>query len=207
MGARLVHLSDLHIGPRVDDSYLIRTFETVRSLAPDMVVYTGDLIGYEGDSPARVRRLFSHLPLGSRATFGVLGNHDYGTAWAHPEVAERISALAGAAGLRILRNESIEVSGLQVAGMDDLWANRFEPAKALGDLDPKGASLVLSHNPDTADLPGWGRYAGWILSDTLTAASASPRSCPLPCFPSGIAGTPRGNSCWPKGADCTSMVG
>ncbi len=182
-GTRLVQLSDLHIGPRVDDSYLIHTFETVRNLAPDIVVYTGDFISYEGDTFAHARRMFAHLPLGSRATLGVFGNHDYGPAWAHPEVADRIAALAALAGVRVLRNEVAEVDGLQVAGLDDLWANRFEPMQALAGLDPRRASLVLSHNPDTVDEPGWGEYAGWILSGHTHGGQCKPPFLPPPLLP------------------------
>ena len=40
--ARLVQLSDLHVGPRVDDDYVIGVFDRVRALAPDIVVFTGD---------------------------------------------------------------------------------------------------------------------------------------------------------------------
>src|SRR5262249_47312500 len=39
-GARIAQLSDLHIGPQVDDSYLLTTFARVRALAPEIVVYT-----------------------------------------------------------------------------------------------------------------------------------------------------------------------
>ena len=36
-GVRLAQLSDLHIGPRVDDSCLIHTFQSVKKLAPEIV--------------------------------------------------------------------------------------------------------------------------------------------------------------------------
>ena len=51
-GARLVQLSDLHIGPRVDDDYLLRVFKQVRELSPDFVVYTGDFTSHEPDLAA-----------------------------------------------------------------------------------------------------------------------------------------------------------
>src|SRR6187399_284514 len=46
-GVRLAQLSDLHIGPQVDDSYLQGVFERVRAIAPEIVVYTGDFISYD----------------------------------------------------------------------------------------------------------------------------------------------------------------
>jgi hypothetical protein len=40
-GSRLAQLSDLHVGPRVDDSYLIRAFKRVKELAPEIVDQPG----------------------------------------------------------------------------------------------------------------------------------------------------------------------
>jgi predicted MPP superfamily phosphohydrolase len=44
-GARLVQISDLHVGPRVSDQYVIASFERIRALSPDIIVVTGDFIG------------------------------------------------------------------------------------------------------------------------------------------------------------------
>ena len=183
VGTRLAHLTDLHIGPRVDDSYLIDTFKRVRRYAPEIVVYTGDFTSYEANIFEHASRMFPHLPLGTRATFGVLGNHDYGPGWAHPEVAAKIAALAKAAGVDILRNESAEIEGLQIVGCDDLWADRFEPRQALAAVDPQKASLVLSHNPDTADLPGWEGHSGWILAGHTHGGECKPPFLPPPLLP------------------------
>ena len=183
VGAQLVQLSDLHIGPRVEDSHLLQTFQLVNDLAPELVVYTGDFTSYDGDLFSHARRMFARLPLGRRATLGILGNHDYGPAWAHPEVADRLAELARTAGVRVLRNEVAEVEGLQVFGLDDLWARRFQPDGALRRLDPRRASLVLSHNPDTADLPGWNGYTGWILAGHTHGGQCKPPFLPPPILP------------------------
>lgn len=182
-GQRLVHLSDLHIGPRVDDSYLLRCFEQVRRLAPEYVVYTGDFTSYETEVFDHAQRVFSHLPLGRRGTFGVLGNHDYGPQWAYEEIAQRISDLATHAGVRILRNELAEVDGLHVVGLDDLWAGKFDLEKGLRALPKGAASLVLSHNPDTADLNGWDNYSGWILAGHTHGGQCKPPFLPPPLLP------------------------
>ena len=182
-GARLVQLSDLHIGPQVEDAYLIQVFERVKALAPEIVVITGDFTSYHSDILAHADRVLAQLPLGSRATLGILGNHDYGPGWAHPEVADGIAALAVAAGMTVLRNEIAEVEGLQVVGLDDLWAHRFDPVSALAALDPRRAALVLSHNPDTVDEPGWGEYEGWILAGHTHGGQCKPPFLPPPLLP------------------------
>jgi uncharacterized protein len=98
--------------------------------------------------------VFANLPTGSRATFGVLGNHDYGRNWSNPDLADEIAEVSRLAGMQVLRNEVGEVDGLQIVGLDDVWAKRFEPKKALARLDLSQAAIALSHNPDTADRPG-----------------------------------------------------
>lgn len=183
VGKSLVQLSDLHAGPRVADDYLLDTFEKVRALAPDLIVYTGDFTDYEPGILARVARIYADPPRGRLATLGILGNHDYGPNWSHPEIAARIADLLRASGIRILRNEVAEVAGLQVVGLDDLWADRFEPSRALASLEPGRGSIVLSHNPDTADLPVWNGYEGWILAGHTHGGQCKPPFLPPPLLP------------------------
>src|SRR5262245_49103418 len=76
-GRTLVQLSDIHIGPRVDDSYVIRTFERVAALAPDIVVVTGDFISMSPAIFEQLAAVMKHFPAGRLATLAVLGNHDY----------------------------------------------------------------------------------------------------------------------------------
>lgn len=183
IGRTLVQMSDLHIGPRVDDDYLRRSFAAVKSLAPDIVVYTGDFTDYTSKVFSHAREMFAALPLGKLATLGVLGNHDYGPAWSHPEVADQLVYLAGLAGVRILRNAVAEVEGLQVIGLDDWWAKRFDPQAVSDIFESNSPSLVLSHNPDTADLPVWGNFKGWILAGHTHGGQCKPPFLPPPLLP------------------------
>lgn len=164
VGARLVQLADLHVGPRVPDDYILHTFERVAALEPDIVVVTGDLTQYSKNVFSDAERIFPRFPRGRLATLGVLGNHDYGPGWSHPEIAENLAEVFGHAGIDILRNEVAEVSGLQIVGMDDLWAKRFEPRRAFASADLTKPAIVLAHNPDSVDLPGWDGFEGWVLA-------------------------------------------
>ena len=182
-GCRIVQLSDLHIGPRVEDGYLQQTFQRVRQLSPDVVVYTGDFISYESHDLAHAKRMFRYLPTGRLGTFGILGNHDYGPHFSHPEIADAVSQLAGTVGVRMLRNELVNVRGLQIIGIDDLWGKRFDPLRAFSELQPDQASIALSHNPDSVDKPGWGAYSGWILSGHTHGGQCKPPFLPPPLLP------------------------
>jgi uncharacterized protein len=182
-GRTLAQISDVHVGPRVDDGYVIEVFRRVAALRPDIVVVTGDFVSHHDGMFEQMERVYRHFPRGRIATVGVLGNHDYGHRWGHPEIAARVAGIAGACGITVLRNDIRDVDGLQIAGLDDLWANHFDPESALERLDPGRASLVLSHNPDTADLPVWDGYEGWILSGHTHGGQCKPPFLPPPLLP------------------------
>lgn len=182
-GARIVQLSDLHIGPRVDDSYLIRTFSQVKELAPEIVVYTGDFTSFELNLFPHAQRVFGYLPRGRMATLAVLGNHDYGLVWSQLQVANRICELAADAGVKVLRNEVEDVAGLKVVGLDDLWADQFQPAKVFDGWTAGTPAVTLSHNPDTADLPVWGDFDSWILAGHTHGGQCKPPFLPPPLLP------------------------
>lgn len=180
----LVQLSDLHVGPRVDDAYLIRSLDRVRALRPDFVVFTGDFISYEPEGGlAHLERVLRHYPLGRLGTTAILGNHDYGPGWSHPDVADGVAGIAGAAGITMLRNGCIIQNGLQIVGLDDLWANRFALADGLAQAEASAPTVVLSHNPDTLDLPGWDAYQGRVLCGHTHGGQCKPPFLPPPLLP------------------------
>jgi hypothetical protein len=166
-GASLVQISDLHIGREVDDRYLLRCMMTVRDLAPDIVVVTGDAVSVRGRRDDTVfeqlRALLNHLPQGKLGTYAILGNHDYGYAWSDEGAAARVAAELERSGARVLRNAAVQVRGLDLVGVDDLWAHQADPKKALSQRQGS-AALVLCHNPDGVDEQNWVGYRGWILA-------------------------------------------
>lgn len=180
-GRRLVQISDLHVGPQVAMGYLIKSLQKVAALEPDFLAITGDLITYRSDAQfAELRRLLAHLPPARIATLAVLGNHDYGRHWRQGYVAESVCKELARAGVRVLRNESEPIHGLVVAGVDDLWAREFAPDRALAKITADTPALVLCHNPDAADHPGWGDYQGWILSGHTHGGQCKPPFLPPP---------------------------
>jgi predicted MPP superfamily phosphohydrolase len=184
VGRTLVLMSDLHIGPQVDDDYVIDCFQRASALRPDYVVIVGDFISYRGPGQFdQLTRVLQHLPHGSRTTVATLGNHDYGPQWSHPEIAERVATIVTNAGARVLRNQVTNVEGLQFVGLDDLWAHRFDPAAAMSLLDPGAAVIALSHNPDTVDRPGWAAFTGWVLSGHTHGGQCKPPFLPPPLLP------------------------
>ena len=182
-GRTLVQISDVHVGTRVEDDYVLAAFRRIVDLQPDIVVFTGDFISYHTRVFEQLQMVYRHFPKGRMATLAILGNHDYGPNWAHPEIALRLVDTIRAFGITVLRNQICEVEGLQVAGLDDLWAKQFDPAQVIARLESRRAAIVLSHNPDTVDLPGWGDYDGWILAGHTHGGQCKPPFLPPPLLP------------------------
>lgn len=182
-GKTLVQISDIHTSGRVSASYLLKSFARVAELKPDIVVYTGDFITVDEETEGSIARVFPHLPKGRMGTAAILGNHDYGVNWKQEEWSEKVIGALDARGIPVLRNEVMEIGGLQILGLDDLWAHQINLAKGLSALDGNRAALVLSHNPDTVDQGDWSSYRGWILSGHTHGGQCKPPFLPPPLIP------------------------
>jgi predicted MPP superfamily phosphohydrolase len=185
-GATVLHVSDLHVGPRVDPDYLIAAFDAARAaVAPDLVVVTGDFVTWrDGIDAPTLARVLAHLPRGRLATLASLGNHDYGLSWRQLEVADAVTRVASDAGIRVLRNAVHDVAGLQVAGLGDLWSPEARLTGAtLQRLDRTRPALVLGHNPDALDVPMWEGVRGWVLAGHTHGGQCKPPFLPPPLLP------------------------
>jgi predicted MPP superfamily phosphohydrolase len=145
-GLRIVHLSDLHLGPTAHRATLRDAFDRVNALDPDVICVTGDLV----DSP--VADLDHWLPelcrLRARhGIFAVLGNHDRYAG------ADRVAAAVRATTpWRLLRDEiaTIEIGGerLHVIGLDDRpGPPAIKLPSLLASVPRDEARLVLVHQP------------------------------------------------------------
>lgn len=171
VNTRAVQISDLHIGKRVGEDYLRRQFEYIDSLQPEFVFFTGDYLDDATEWHAdKGVELLTSFPRGTLGTASVLGNHDFGHMNADvirnaPNTRRLVNAFNDE-GLNLLQGDVIEMAGLTVAGLPDYWHGNFrnEPAReVIASTIGSGATITLSHNPDTVDLPIWDGYRSWVL--------------------------------------------
>ena len=130
VGEKVVQLSDLHVGPQVELSYLANVLRKVASLRPRWVLLSGDFITYDGpwvvESLDRLLGMVS--PLGARV-FACLGNHDYGENWSQRHVGDAVGAILARHSIEVLRNQSVVSDGLQLIGLDDYWGLTLIPER------------------------------------------------------------------------------
>jgi len=155
-GLRIVQISDLHVGPNIGRRYVQRVVDLSRSLQPDLVVLTGDIV----DGP--VERLAPHVaPLAELAKGGnayfILGNHDCYAG------ADAWIAHFRQMGMTVLLNAHTIVqrgkARLLIGGVVDPAYGRLRPEISIAN-QAADFRLLLAHNPRLAPL---GAAAGFDL--------------------------------------------
>lgn len=160
-GYRVVQLSDLHLGTYSGDTaFMTRLVDSVNSLRPDLIVFTGDMVNTSAAEAVPYVQVLRRL----RATDGVLsvlGNHDYMTyqpglssAGQRAELQTLLRAQQ-LMGWQVLNNahQAIVRQGdtLYVAGVENVgkppFPTRGNLDKALRGIPPQACTLLLSHDP------------------------------------------------------------
>ncbi|MDM9585981.1 metallophosphoesterase [Nostoc sp. GT001] len=148
-GKKLVQLSDFHYdGLRLSAEMLEKAIAVTNEAKPDLILLTGD---YVTDDPSPIHQLVLRLKhLQSRSgIYAILGNHDI-YKHAKAEVTEALTSI----GIHVLWNEIAYPLGkeLPLVGLADYWSREFHPATVMNQLNPDTPCIVLSHNPDTAEI-------------------------------------------------------
>ena len=144
----LVLVSDLHLGPVHGFRFSRRVANMVAGLEPDVVALAGDF--YDGTAVDAERMASPWKDLAAQfPVCYVTGNHE--------EFSDRtkyLRALEGV-GVRILRNETVVIDGLQVAGVlygEGSEREGFRQALAGLKLNRQQPSVLLNHVPHFLDI-------------------------------------------------------
>ncbi|MEL6441150.1 MAG: metallophosphoesterase [Cyanobacteria bacterium J06621_8] len=149
-GTKIVQLSDLHYdGVRLSPAILHQAIAISNEVNPDLVLITGDFVT---DNPQPITELASQLKklVSKHGVFGCLGNHDLIPSTAKAVIIEAL----GKINLKILWNEVVYPlgTGLAIAGLPDFWSKDFKPERVFSQIPLDIPCLVLSHNPDSAEV-------------------------------------------------------
>jgi uncharacterized protein len=143
-GFRFALVSDVHLGPILGRGHTRRVVDTVNELDADVVAVVGDLV--DGTVPELGPAAEPLAGLRSRrGAYFVTGNHEYFSGYR--QWVDEVGAL----GLTVLRNQRVEVDGLDLAGVNDVTGESYgDPPdydRALAGRDPARPVVLLAHQP------------------------------------------------------------
>lgn len=172
--ARLVQISDVHLGLTLGTAWLSALVDRINALEPDLVLITGDLLDPEFPDDAGAARELSRLR-SREGVFAVTGNHEFYAG------IGRFLALMERSGIPVLANEARDLpSGLQVAGIHDQTAGRnprtgvyCDLGRALSGIDPARPSLLMAHQPKELE-PAAAKRVDLVLSGHTHAGQIFP---------------------------------
>ncbi len=147
-GKKAVWISDIHLGAVYGKDFSDKIVSKINEINPDIVFVGGDLYdGVKVDEQDIIKPLAElHASLG---TFFITGNHE--------EFRDDSLFLKAVrdVGMRVLNNEMVNVSGLQIIGVDDrdsLSAVKFGGILKSFNIDASKPSILLKHQPSGLDI-------------------------------------------------------
>jgi uncharacterized protein len=147
-GRKAALVSDTHLGHVRGLGFVRRIVARLNRLEPDIVLLAGDF--YDGTA---VNPVVLAKPLGEitapRGTYFVTGNHEE-----FRDSSAYVDAIKSA-GVRVLKNEKVNVDGLQLVGVfhrDSLHDARLQEILAHANIDPTSPSVLISHEPRHLDV-------------------------------------------------------
>lgn len=161
-GYKIVHISDLHLSTFDDrPSALQRVVDNINSQNPDLICFTGDLVGMGVEEAKKYKDILRQLHA-KDGIFSVLGNHDF-LIYRHDFTSDKermkevdclVQFETDSLGWNVLRNEHrVLENGLTIVGVDNCSCSGqgFKTIRA-GNL-PKamngtdGFRILMSHDP------------------------------------------------------------
>lgn len=146
---KIVFFGDTHLGEFNDNDQLDRIVTKINAEKPDLVIFTGDLIGSTGDftvNPEAIAQSLAKI----QTTYGkvaVMGNHEYALLDEY-----NYTDLMNAGGFTVLVDDWLDISELNVRllGLDDVY--RGNPDANLTDEAFDGSyNILITHEPDIVD--------------------------------------------------------
>jgi predicted MPP superfamily phosphohydrolase len=144
--------SDIHLGTTLGSSGLERIVDLLNSTDPDLLILAGDIVDEDLGPVLREDMGQKLLQLRSRlGTFAITGNHEYLAG------VDRACAYLSAHGVRMLRDETVNLGGLWIVGREDRsirWVknrDRVPLETLMGHVSAPGPVLLLDHQPFDLD--------------------------------------------------------
>lgn len=138
---KIVMLSDLHAGFHNRRAEVGRWVDMINAEQPDLILIAGDII--DGNvRPLLAQGTAEELQRLNAPTLACLGNHEYITG------IDKALDLLGKTGIRILRDESVNIGNVTIIGREDR-SNRSRKSveQLLQGVTPDDYIILLDHQP------------------------------------------------------------
>ncbi|MFF5116233.1 metallophosphoesterase [Dactylosporangium aurantiacum] len=143
-GFKIALVSDIHLGPLLGKAHTERIVRIINSVDADVVAVVGDLVDGSVAELGPAAEPLQDLRA-RHGSFFVTGNHEYFSGY--QEWIDEVNSL----GVRVLRNERLDVQGLDLAGVNDVTGEDVgdgpDFAKALSGRDASRPVVLLAHQP------------------------------------------------------------
>ncbi|MCF7860503.1 metallophosphoesterase [Patescibacteria group bacterium] len=140
-GKKIIHLSDVHLGPVWRQKFFDDIINLVNKQAADLIFITGDLFdGMDANFSWFHNRQFSS----TQGVFYAYGNHDLILG------EKKISKLLASSNIEILADKMKEIEGLQIMGISCYYKGRLDIAKKIDEFsayDRTKPSILMYHEP------------------------------------------------------------
>lgn len=148
-GFTLAHLTDIHLGFLVSESFVEEIVQRTNRLNTDAIVCTGDYV-HNRNTIEEIDKVWPILSkLNARyGVYSVLGNHDH---WGD---ANRSMYWLERSGQNIRHQCKAIYKGKErilIGGAGDFWGDKLNIDKAFSGSDQGDCRILLAHNPDSVD--------------------------------------------------------
>ena len=143
-GRKAALITDVHLGHVRNRNFLERIIAKVVREEPDLIFIAGDLFDGTAIDAHKAAEPLSQLTA-PHGVYFVAGNHEQ-----FGDDSKYLSAIA-ATGVRVLKNEKVNVDGLQIVGVpyrDAVGDGGLASVLKRVPLDRERASILLTHAPD-----------------------------------------------------------
>jgi hypothetical protein len=144
-GRKAIQISDIHLGIINGRQFMQGIVDKINTVNPDIIFITGDLFDGIGDNLSNISEPLKELkpPLG---TYFITGNHE-----TYIHINRALGALADKP-IKILRNEIVNVDGVELVGIDfPTMSEHLNIDAILSRIDTTKPNIVLFHSPVAID--------------------------------------------------------
>ncbi|MGL5982631.1 MAG: metallophosphoesterase [Cetobacterium sp.] len=141
---KIAFISDIHLSALTNKKNIEKSLERMSEENPDILLIGGDLIDFSSkDIKSNFQNSFREVKP-KYGIYAILGNHEY-----HGGIKQNIEYIKSL-GVNILRDDIIQVEGINIIGRDDSTnKKRKKIAYLMKKINTDLPTIVLDHNPSS----------------------------------------------------------